>query len=173
MLHAAAISYHGERGSCAPAFEARIEEHVASLLDSYTAAGGGDFVVGLGVFAPFAGLQSWGGGGSYPGYPGARDGAARWHLIEGGTTTLYATLGVAGVLYARLARPRIAGGEKVALIFGRERNGLLPDLEIPDASSHGQMLGAGRAGSVVVWLRGGTWRRFAHGPRPPTPDRYF
>ena len=67
------------------------------------------------------------------------------------------------------------GGADAANRLGRERNGLLPDLEIPDASSHGQMLGAGRAGSVVVWLRGGTWRRFAYGPRPlpPTPDRYF
>ncbi|HEX6239682.1 MAG TPA: outer membrane protein transport protein [Polyangiales bacterium] len=53
-----------------------------------------DFVIAAGAYVPFAGMQSWSGGGhSYPQYPGTSDGSARWHFLEGGTTSFYASLG--------------------------------------------------------------------------------
>jgi hypothetical protein len=53
-----------------------------------------DFVLGAGFYVPFAGLQSWSGGGkNYPQYPGTSDGSARWHFLEGGTSSMYGSLG--------------------------------------------------------------------------------
>lgn len=73
--------------------KARVSDPLASpaLALSYRLK---DFVVGAGTYVPFAGLQSWSGGGHYyPQFPGTRDGSARWHFLEGGTTSLYASLG--------------------------------------------------------------------------------
>ncbi len=58
----------------------------------------GDFAGGLGVFAPFTGGQRWKGNDSFRGntqFPGAQDGAARWHLIDGSTQALYFSAGAA------------------------------------------------------------------------------
>jgi long-subunit fatty acid transport protein len=57
-----------------------------------------DFAGGLGAFAPMTGQQSWGGNGAFNGntsYPGAQDGSARWHLIQGSQQSIYFTASAA------------------------------------------------------------------------------
>jgi long-chain fatty acid transport protein len=61
----------------------------------------GDFAVGLGFFAPMSGSMSWDGNTKFNGnsqYPGAQDGVARWHQIEGDQMTLYSSLAASYVL---------------------------------------------------------------------------
>jgi long-chain fatty acid transport protein len=55
----------------------------------------GDWAAGIGFFVPMGGQLSWGrsGGTSYPGYPGASDGPARWWMVEGSTSVLYGSAG--------------------------------------------------------------------------------
>ncbi len=51
-----------------------------------------DFTFGAGFFAPFSGFTRWQGNDDFKGnqqYPGAVDGAARWHLIDGSVSLLY------------------------------------------------------------------------------------
>jgi long-chain fatty acid transport protein len=58
----------------------------------------GDFTIGAGVYAPISGLQRWGGNDAYKGntkYPGAQDGAARWHLLDGDLIQVNVSLAVA------------------------------------------------------------------------------
>ena len=55
----------------------------------------GDFAVALSLLAPMPGLQDWGGNSAFKNnndYPGARDGSARWFMIQGNQTLLYTTL---------------------------------------------------------------------------------
>lgn len=55
----------------------------------------GNFAVGLSVLAPMSGSQSWDGNSKFKSnneYPGARDGQARWHMIQGEQLVLYTTL---------------------------------------------------------------------------------
>jgi long-chain fatty acid transport protein len=52
----------------------------------------GDFAAGIGVFSPMSGFARWKGNDSFKGntsFPGAQDGTARWHLIEGDTQVIY------------------------------------------------------------------------------------
>lgn len=54
--------------------------------------------VGLAFYAPFGGQASWGTDDQFDGnqqYPGAVDGAQRWHSIDGAQRVLYVTLGAA------------------------------------------------------------------------------
>lgn len=58
----------------------------------------GDFAGGLGVFAPMTGFARWKGNNAFKGnsaFPGAQDGSARWHLIEGSMQALYVSAGAA------------------------------------------------------------------------------
>ena len=58
----------------------------------------GDFTLGAGLYAPISGLQRWGGNDAYKGnvnYPGAQDGAARWHMIHGDIVQFNLTLAAA------------------------------------------------------------------------------
>jgi long-chain fatty acid transport protein len=73
-----------------------------------------DFVLAVGAFVPFAGLQSWSGGGqTYPQYPGTSDGSARWHFLEGGTSSLYGSLGASYTI-----RPiRLSIGASANLVY--------------------------------------------------------
>lgn len=55
-------------------------------------------VWGVGVFAPFAGNAAWDTNDKFKGnttYPGAVDGVARWHNIEGELRSIYLTAGLA------------------------------------------------------------------------------
>jgi len=55
----------------------------------------GKFVVGAAAYAPFGGSVSFDSDGSFASseYPGAQAGVARWHGIEGSTSSIYATVG--------------------------------------------------------------------------------
>jgi long-chain fatty acid transport protein len=56
----------------------------------------GDVTVGVGAFVPFAGQQNWDANGpSDASHRGLRDGVARWHLVAGGITSMYASAGAA------------------------------------------------------------------------------
>ncbi len=73
-----------------------------------------DFVLGAGFYVPFAGLQSWSGGGElYPQYPGTRDGSSRWHFLEGGTSSLYGSLGASYTIRAL----RLSVGAAANLVY--------------------------------------------------------
>lgn len=55
----------------------------------------GNFAVGLSLLAPMSGSQSWDGNSKFKNnndYPGARDGQARWHMIQGEQLVIYTTL---------------------------------------------------------------------------------
>jgi long-chain fatty acid transport protein len=56
-----------------------------------------NFVLGAAAYAPFGGNVSFDENAHYLSreYPGARDGVARWHGIDGATMSIYTTLGVA------------------------------------------------------------------------------
>lgn len=63
----------------------------------------GDFAVGLGFFAPMSGAMSYQRNDAFAGntkYPGAEDGAARWHMIEGEQQVLYASASAAYTIRA-------------------------------------------------------------------------
>jgi long-chain fatty acid transport protein len=58
----------------------------------------GDLTLGAGFFAPYAPLARWDGNAKFKGnstYPGAQDGVARFHLIEGDIILLYMSAGAA------------------------------------------------------------------------------
>lgn len=58
----------------------------------------GDLAVGLGAFAPLAGAARWKRNDAFVGntqFPGAQDGRARWHMIEGTTQAIYLSAGLA------------------------------------------------------------------------------
>jgi len=98
----------------------------------------GDLAVGLSILAPMSGSQDWGGNDKYKNndqYPGARDGQARWHMIQGEQLTLYTTLAAsytipsirlsfgagANLVYQkiRLLRARAGSGEDALAQEGR------------------------------------------------------
>lgn len=111
-----------------------------------------DFVVGLGVFAPLGGLQSWGGGRSYPGYPGTGDGPARWHLIEGGTSTIYASLGASYTYQPlRLSFGVVANMNYTTLEFTRAQNASGGD-QLPEGRTHVDVAAlTGSFGLGLMW----------------------
>ena len=113
-----------------------------------------DFVLGVGTYAPFAGMQSWSGGGhSYPQYPGTSDGSARWHFLEGGTSSLYASMGGSYTI-----RPlRLSVGASANLVyskteFTRAQNGSGDDNITTEGRSYADVAGVtGSFGVGVLW----------------------
>jgi long-chain fatty acid transport protein len=57
----------------------------------------GNFAVGLGLFVPFGGRESWDTNQKFAGsaYPLAADGVQRWHVINAALTYIYGTVGAA------------------------------------------------------------------------------
>ncbi len=113
-----------------------------------------DFVIGGGVFVPFAGMQSWSGGGeSYPQYPGTRDGSARWHFIEGGTSSIYASLGASYTIQPlRLSLGASANLVYNSLEFTRALNGTGDDNILTEGRSYLDVSGiTGSFGLGLLW----------------------
>ena len=98
----------------------------------------GDFAVGLSIVAPMSGSQSWDGNKKFDNntmYPGAQDGTARWHMIQGDQTVLYTSLAAsytipsvrlsfgvgANLIYqsVRLVRARTGRGDDALVQEGR------------------------------------------------------
>ncbi len=114
----------------------------------------GDFGLGVGVFVPFAGMQSWAGGGqSYPEYPGTRDGSARWHLIEGGTSSLYTSLGASYTIRPLRLSVGVSGNLVYnSLSFTRAQNGLGDDNIATEGRSYLDVHGVtGSFGLGLLW----------------------
>jgi hypothetical protein len=124
----------------------------------------GDLALGAGLYAPVSGFQRWKGNDDFKGntkYPGAQDGPARWHLIEGDLALINATL--AGAYHIRPARLTLGAGlnaNYMRLRLVRANTGALND----DITQEGrvridgqQITASFSAGALVEPLIGKLW----------------